>query len=237
MKRAERVSPPGNAGADLEARRAQRLHTATTLRQRRTPLEVIAVVENAIAVADAAVKAAMETEPPRRVLACAEGCDWCCYKVVGTVAPEVLRIAAYLRETLSADAWQALRERVAQANEQRRALRPDQRRRAALPCVFLKDNRCSVYQVRPMTCRGYNSSDPRCCQDLVSGAKYVEVPIYAPQQRLYTFVLDGLRAGVEESKLEGGLLDLIAALNVALTPDAESRWLAGEKVFASARLL
>jgi len=237
MKRADSYSSPGNADADLAARRAQRLHTTKTLRQQRTPLQVIAVVENAVAVAEAAVQAAMEHAPPRSPLACEEGCAWCCYKVVGVAAPEVLRIVAYLRETLSAEALQGLRERVGKANEQRRVLSPDQRRRTALPCPLLQDNRCSAYPVRPLTCRGYNSSDARRCAESVSGPKQVEVPMYAPQQRLNTFVLDGLRAGVEECGLEGELLELVAALNVALeTPDGESRWLSGEKVFASARL-
>jgi hypothetical protein len=63
------------------------------------------------------------------------------------------------------------------------------------------------------------------------------VPVYAPQQRLAAFVLDGLRAGLDESKLDGTLLELSAALRVAVeTPDVQERWLAGESVFAPARL-
>jgi Fe-S-cluster containining protein len=237
MKRPHRASSPADVGADLEARRAQRLHTTTTLRSQRTPLQVIAIAENAVAVAESAVQAAMEREPPRRPLACAEGCAWCCHKMVGTAAPEVFRIAAYLRENLSAEMFEALREQVVRASEQRRALTADQRRRAALPCVLLRDNRCAAYPVRPLTCRGYNSSDARRCADSVSSVRQVEVPMYAPQQRLNTFVLDGLRAGLEESGLDGELLELVAALTIALeTPNAESRWLAGEKVFAAARL-
>ena len=51
-----------------------------------------------------------------------------------------------------------------------------------------------------------------------------------------TFVLDGMRAGLSESGLQGGLLELTGALRIALTvPDAAQRWLAGEAVFAPAR--
>jgi hypothetical protein len=46
-----------------------------------------------------------------------------------------------------------------------------------------------------------------------------------------------MRAGLEEAHLDGELLELTAALDVALTlPDAAERWLAGQAVFASARL-
>jgi hypothetical protein len=63
------------------------------------------------------------------------------------------------------------------------------------------------------------------------------VPSYAPQQRLCTFVLDGLRAGLEESRLDGELLELTAALDIALTAsDAAERWLAGEAIFTRARM-
>ena len=64
----------------------------------------------------------------------------------------------------------------------------------------------------------------------------VEIPTYAPQRQLCTFVLDGLRAGLAEAGLAHELLELAAALRVALSvPDAAERWLEGEPVFAPAR--
>jgi Fe-S-cluster containining protein len=197
---------------------------------------VIAVCEHASAVAGAAVEDALRQQPPRRPPACREGCTWCCHKVVGTAAPEVLRIAAHLRNVLTAAECEALHAAAVSGDERRRALGPA-RRRVALPCPLLRDGRCAAYPVRPLTCRGYNSSDARRCEASVSGAGPVEVPVYGPQQRLHTFVLDGLRAGAEECGLAGDLLDLTAALRVALdTPDAAERWLAGEDVFAAARM-
>ena len=52
-----------------------------------------------------------------------------------------------------------------------------------------------------------------------------------------TFVLDGMRAGLSESGLQGDRVELTAALRIALeVPDAAERWLAGEAVFAPAPL-
>jgi hypothetical protein len=46
-----------------------------------------------------------------------------------------------------------------------------------------------------------------------------------------------MRAGLAEARLDGELLELTAALDLALrVPDAAERWLAGEAVFAPARL-
>jgi hypothetical protein len=226
----------GVSGPELQARRAGRLHTSATFRQRRTPLEIIAVADNAAAVADTAAAEAKVRQPPRPALACREGCAWCCYKVVGTAAPEVLRIVAYLRETLPPAQWSALRQRVDEGQQRRRALSLNQLRRAALPCPLLQDDRCLGYPVRPLTCRGYSSSDARRCEQAV-GQREVPVPVYLPQQRLSTMVLDGLRAGLEESGLESTLLELTAALHLVLSDaTVEERWLAGQKVFAEARL-
>jgi Fe-S-cluster containining protein len=221
----------------MEARRAERLKTAGLLQSGRTPLRVVAIAEQAVEIADAAVRDAIAREPPRVPPACREGCAWCCYKTVGTAAPEVLRIAAYLRQMLSPEQLRALQVRASELAEQRRALRPDRRARARLPCPLLVEDRCSAYPVRPLTCRGYNSTDARKCEQSLEPGSQVVVPSYAPQQRLCTFVLDGMRAGLAEARLDGELLELTAALDIALrVPDAAERWLAGEVVFAPARL-
>lgn len=220
---------------ELDARRAARLRAAECLRGSRTPLTVIDLASASAALAEEATAAAEKVQPPP-ALACREGCDWCCHLTVGTSAPEVLRIAAFLRQTLSAEDLSSLVERARRLADERRRLRPDQRTRAHLPCALLVEHRCQAHAVRPLTCRGANSQDARRCQAALGSAKF-SVPAYAPQQRLATFVLDGLRSGLTESGLSGDLLELTAALRIALeTPDAAERWLAGEPIFTPARL-
>src|SRR5262249_8808448 len=108
---------------------------------------------------------------------------------------------------------------------------------ARWPCPLLVNRRCSAYPVRPLTCRGFNSSDAHQCERFLQAPRKVVVPIYVPQLRLTTFVLDGLRAGLSESGLKDDLLPLAPALRIALDrPDAAERWLAGEAVFSAARL-
>lgn len=228
--------PEDLTGLELEARRAARLRTAETLRGERTPLRVLEMVEQATAVAEDAVRGVMKKHPPPPS-ACKEGCDWCCYCRVGTSAPEVIRIAAYLRQTLSPEALDATRQRVARLVEQRRQLKSVKRADPRLPCALLVEHRCAAYPVRPLTCRGFNSSDAHQCELFLQAPASVTVPVYVPQLRLNTFVLDGVRAGAEEAGLRTDLLELTAALRIALeVPDAAERWLAGEPVFAPARL-
>jgi Fe-S-cluster containining protein len=213
------------------------LTTVAQFKQGRKPLQVIDVAQSAVAVAEAALQDALQRAPPRLPAACQEGCAWCCHKLVGTAAPEVLRIVTYLQDNLSPEAQAVLCQRIAHGAEQRRGLSMAQLRRSALPCPLLVEHRCSAYPVRPLTCRGYNSTDPRRCELDLTAPSPDGVPVYAPQQRLTTFVLDGLRAGLQDSQLDGASLELTAALRVAMeTPDVWERWLAGEAVFAPARL-
>jgi Fe-S-cluster containining protein len=213
------------------------LKTAETLHTQRTPLQVIQVAEQAANLADQSIQTAIAQLAPSPPLACREGCAWCCHKLVGTTAPEVFRIADYLHQHLNPEELEIVRERIIRRDEERKAMREDRWSAARLPCSLLVNDRCSVYPVRPLTCRGFNSSDAKECERWVKQRKGVDVPVYEPQHRLATFVLDGLRAGLAECKLPNDLLELTAALRIVLTmPDALSRWLAGESVFASARL-
>ena len=138
--------------------------------------------------------------------------------------PELFRIVRYLRETLAPQELQATIERVVRRDEQRRQVRAGKRGDARLPCALLQDRRCLAYPVRPLTCRGFNSSDARQCELFVTQGNHVKVPTYHAQIRLTTFVLDGMRAGLSEAGLKGDLLELTAALRIAFeVPDAFER--------------
>ena len=224
------------SGLQLDARRCQRLKATQTIQESRIPLKLIEIAEHATALAEESLRKSMHIER-RPALACKEGCDWCCHLNVGTSVPEVFRVVEYLRQTLSSQELQAVHERATQRDDERRQLDPAQRKASRRPCVLLSDHRCLAYPARPLTCRGFNSADASACEAFVkSGGRVDEVPMYRPQLRLMTFVLDGTRAGLQAAGLKDDLLELAAALRVALdTPDAFERWLAGEPVFSPAR--
>jgi hypothetical protein len=225
---------PALEGLEMDARRQQRLKTKEILQNGRTPLEVIAVADQGNLIADEALRKAVTVQRPP-ALACKEGCDWCCSLDVGTTVPEVIRIAVYLRQNFSEEELGRLRERLARRAVHQRERQTSRRGEPPLPCALLVDHRCSVYPVRPLTCRGSNSTDPRMCKRFLTQPTTV-LPTYAPQNRIHVFVLDGMRAGVGEASLKGDLLELSAALRIALEQaDAAERWLAGEPVFAAAR--
>jgi hypothetical protein len=223
---------------DLEwrARYSEQVWTSHALSRGRTPSTLISIAKCGTRIAEEALQQAVQADPPP-CSACTEGCDWCCHLTVGTSVPEVVRVLEYLRQNLSPEALGALRDRVRRLDEQRRQRRAVGGDETGLPCALLVDHRCAAYPVRPLMCGGFNSSDAAACERFVRKSDQTPIPLYAPQLRLAAFVLDGMMAGLTESGLTGERVELTAALRIALeVPDAVERFLAGEPVFAAARL-
>ena len=154
----------------------------------------------------------------------------------GVQSGEVVRIVEYLRQTLSPERFAAVVQSVRTIAEQDLRLSPAERGTSVRPCPLLANRRCLAYPVRPLTCRGFNSEDAELCEGFLHDRK-IRVPVYEPQMRLASFVLDGMRAGLAEAGLKSDRVELTAALRIVLDlPDAVERWLSGEGVFTSARL-
>ena len=99
---------------------------------------------------------------PPGPIACREGCSFCCHLRVITTIPEVLRIASAVR------GWRdnARRPRRPDRGSPRRDSRARRGRPAPRPgrVPAAGYGRCSVYPIRPMSCRGWNSLDVRACE-------------------------------------------------------------------------
>jgi Fe-S-cluster containining protein len=182
---------------------------------------------------------------PEGSVACRAGCDHCCYQAVGVTAPEALAIFAHLKATRSEPELARLSSRVAEALERTRGLSAAERFSPDHPCVFLESGRCSVYEVRPLSCRGMNSLDADECarrlretearaEFLANGAgsrSFLE-PI-----RAFHAISAGLQLALSELHgLDVRPLDLIAAIHLLLG-DGESvarDWIAGGSAFEPA---
>ena len=169
--------------------------------------------------------------------ACSKGCSYCCHMRAVVTAPEVLRIAAFIEETFSVEEREALARRVAATDEQARGMSDEAWGAARVPCPLLVANECSVYPVRPLDCRAYNSRSVAACRDAFESYADWDVPVDAEHQSFYKSVQAGLLQALAGSGRPASLLELTAALRVLLEdPDAILRWCAGENVFAAAEL-
>ena len=228
----------GHVGEDPDetiANTARRL-VVKSLRRGFTTKLLIEMFDNAVSLADGLQATVRLVQGPPKPKACRAGCNYCCYLQVDVSVPEVLRLASYIGETFSPAALAALKDRLRRAASRVRGINSYERMFAKIPCPLLSEGNCSVYEARPLVCRGYNSySWVACVQELKHPRSWKGVPHDEAQRDIRSNVLDGLIAGLKDGGLRSEALELIAALSIALDqPDAGERWLAGEPVFEAA---
>jgi putative zinc- or iron-chelating protein len=163
-------------------------------------------------------------------IACARGCAHCCTTWVEASAPEVFYAVAAMSPEQRADYTTAVEAACARTG----GLSYEEREKGSTtPCPILRDNVCSLYEGRPLTCRTAVSTDADLCHRayrLFSGEDIPAPPFWHPLRQAYSVALQGalLRAGVPH-----GFHEWNESLRVALTePNGETRWLGGADLFA-----
>jgi Fe-S-cluster containining protein len=149
-------------------------------------------------------------------LDCKKGCSYCCRKPGVLVSiPELIRILEHVRLTFSHLETAELTERARKYEAQMEGKNCDDLVDVSVPCPLLVENKCSIYEIRPLVCRGFNSTNVDACRAAHDNAN-VLVPIFA----LLKDVTDGLNVGATQRlKLKGlndAMVDLGRALNIAL---------------------
>ena len=196
--------------------------------------------------ATSTLTASLLSRAPEGALACREGCAHCCHQRVGVTVPEALAIFATLEATRSPAELGGLGERVERAYRATRGLTRDERNSPEHACPLLDNGLCSVYEVRPLACRGAHSTDEQACRsklhDREQRAAYErgELPghSFVEPVRAVHAISAGLQLGLHEGLgLDMRPLDLTAALHVLLSEAAETkaqRWFEGSPAFAEA---
>jgi Fe-S-cluster containining protein len=211
-----------------------REEVADVLAAGRTRAQAITLVDKAAAL-DARLTGELASAEK---VACRAGCAWCCSTTtVSTSAPEVIRIAEYLRARLAPDELRALRERLARRAARIDAMPAERQPYARIPCALLVKDRCSIYPVRPISCMGFVSSDAEACASSYRSGWQRAIPNGARHLGIALGVRQGLRQVLDDARLQSDFLDLNAALLVALDrPESADEWLAGKRAFAGAEV-
>jgi Fe-S-cluster containining protein len=167
--------------------------------------EVLAIIRN-------------KYSPP---LHCREGCSYCCSKpgVLATI-PELVQILNHVESTFEPDAIADLYKRACRYVDQLAGRHFNDPVSESIPCPLLVDNCCSVYDIRPLTCRGYNSMSVDACK-----AAHENRDVFIPIFSLLKDVTDGTTVGAVQAlktlSFNDSLFDLGTALKIALTAGHE----------------
>jgi len=155
------------------------------------------------------------------LLACKKGCSYCCGLTVKVVIPELYIIFEHLQETRTNNEIERIiadlriyTEKMAQSQTINEKLQ--------IPCAFVENNTCSIYDVRPLPCRAWNSTSVKSCIDYLTDQDH-DIPSsichYAPYDTVKKGIMKGmLIAGFDEAteELNSGLLRLFEWENEAV---------------------
>ena len=179
-------------------------------------------------------------------IACKKGCSWCCYKQVGVSPLEVFLIAEHLKNKEIKVSLEDIKSRLTALDQITNGLPSEARLSAQLPCAFLVEDSCSIYEVRPLACRGGNSIDADLCrrhvEDMENVQKEEELEgrpywIHAVPFHVMRVLREGLTTGMKKWDLGQEKLELTAATRIALQEkDALENWIAGKDIFANGRI-
>lgn len=101
---------------------------------------------------------------------CKKGCAHCCYQFLYATMDEAEYIYRYCNENGIPIDWDMIMDQV-RLDKDNWISRPE----GECKCIFLDNNTCSIYPVRPMACRKYYvSSDPADCNQF-AGLKKVAI--------------------------------------------------------------
>jgi len=202
----------------LPSRTAGRDLTSDALREGVQAESVIRAAADVASFADDAI--GIVTEDFRPLLHCKKGCSFCCRKPGVLISvPELLRILHYVSEEFDEAAVSALRERSSTYAAQVAGQDLHGPSDTSVPCPLLVDDLCSVYDVRPLVCRGYNSTSVDACRRAHSDPA-VLVPIFAPLKDVTDAATVGMAQRLREAGLSDAMVDLGTALHTALEADA-----------------
>lgn len=168
---------------------------------------------------------------------CQPGCVYCCHvpRVLVTV-PELAAIADAIGQRPPAEV-EALLARIEPYTAQ--TVDPDAAESfvlgTLLPCPLLVDDRCLVYEARPLVCRAEHAYDAAQCEAQFrtgAGNTLQCVLVLDATDGTLSGVADGLRS----AGLRGELMDLSRALRIVLDhpPGAIDEWLAAGRWLESA---
>jgi len=209
----------------MRSPRTRRKPSARHLSKHRTEEALTTLAIDALQYADQMNAKAHEltTLPP---MACKSGCAWCCSLQVVVSAPEVFFLADFLRNTRSVEELILLTDELLAQWEHVKDIPVLERLLRGAPCALLgkAEKTCSVYEARPLACRGHTSTDASACE-AATKSKDANVTSDQIQFAVYNGIGFGLVQGTVEAGYPPAVYELCGALLYCLkNPDAAVRW-------------
>jgi hypothetical protein len=216
---------PGQTAQDFV-----REFAVSTLQPQQNSANLIRTVAKMDAIAEMEI-ARLKRDPQGKV-ECKVGCDHCCHRIVGASVSEAIQIATRVSSTFNPAQRKALIDRCREYATATFQLRSGRINLIRSACPLLVDHKCSVYDVRPLGCRGSNSKSVAACEaNRRRPEDGIRPPVDERQNVFAITVSDAHALAMHELGLSHYFVDLGLALPELLeNPGLIDQFLAGEKI-------
>ncbi|MFN8575975.1 MAG: YkgJ family cysteine cluster protein [Candidatus Sericytochromatia bacterium] len=163
-------------------------------------------------------------------------CTFCCHNQVSLTAPEVMLISDYIKNNFTKDEILSLKKRVDSLDKDVKGMNAFQRKKAKKACALLIDNKCSVYPVRPLACKGWNSMSVKDCEDAFNSGEEKNIQAFAPPLVITNSVSIGISNSLKNNGMNSDNLELNSALKIVLEKyNVSEKYLEGKNIFREAK--
>jgi Fe-S-cluster containining protein len=165
--------------------------------------------------------------PDVGTLACRAGCTWCCHFSVDVRAVEVFGILDFVERTFTAEDRARVYAEIRANSAALENLDEIERMKRNVNCPFLREGRCSIYSVRPQTCRNYHATSAVGCQQSYEDPDNLDIdPEFAPLvYQAGGAHVDAVTAAMREAGYDTNVYEMNNAIDVALSePGARERF-------------
>ncbi len=209
---------------DLAAIRAKAQTLAARAAATGLALDMVSVSGQVHAAADQMISSIQAAYSPP---ACKVGCSYCCYGLIPVTVPELVELSQVL-EGWSDSERQLLRVRLAAYAEKSKEYWRYDLHHFSEPCPLLFDGKCTVYENRPLYCRGKSSYDAEDCRKQMLGEQ-VPLKVVPGQHETGAYSVGGIVLGLKAANCYSGTYDLGASLGILVShPGAAEELSKGE---------
>lgn len=147
-------------------------------------------------------------------IACSKGCGYCCYLRVTASLPEIFVILKYLEKSKQLAHFSEKAKRLKTPAPDQVSSDPAWWVEHRIPCLFFDEEQhlCTIYEVRPFTCRGYHSLDRKRCQDGYLQKTIVKIPCYPNLKNMWQAYSKSFVKTVQQRGKQNGHLELSSSV-------------------------
>ena len=197
--------------------------------------KALKLASNALSWTDEAIQKFTSLESLLEPLDCKPGCHYCCYNLPMVTPPEALFIGHYLDQTFTDKQKQTLNQKIQKIRKKIVGKRSDEifMMRHELPCIFLEESMCLIYEVRPVICRTCSSTSAAHCKMIFDNRNHrARLRTYPQMYGILQTIHSRLTEFCREKGCQSDSLRLSEAIEDYFKhPNAIDTWFQGEIIF------